>query len=252
MSDLPRTTYIVDRTVECEQTVTLSLEPKFDFVPGQFLMIWLPRINEKPFSIAGVDEKGILITVRQIGDFTEKLAALEAGSKIGVRGPYGNGFKPVENCCIVTGGSGIASVAPLMDRYPKAPVLYGENTAGSRLYRDRFPDLNFYTMDGTSGKKGFPTDGLEETIRKTRCEMLYCCGPEPMLVKALEIADALGVKCQASIERYMKCGIGICGQCGCGEIRVCVEGPVLDDTHLRENKDFGRCGLDAKGSRNYL
>jgi len=77
--------------------------------------------------------------------------------------------------------------------------------------------------------------------------MVYCCGPEPMLMKAIEICKSLGVGCQVSIERYMKCGNGVCGQCACGPVRACVEGTVFHGHELLGNPDFGRRKLDAAG-----
>ncbi len=69
-----------------------------------------------------------------------------------------------------------------------------------------------------------------------------------MLVKAIDICNRLGVGCQVSIERYMKCGTGVCGQCACGPIRVCVEGTVFNGSELAKNPDFGKRKLDASGS----
>ena len=248
MNDLPKTVRVVDRTVHNEDNVTLLLDVDMEFSPGQFLMIWLPGINEKPFSIAGQDDRGVLITVRRRGEFSGRLIDLTAGDSVGVRGPYGRAFDLVEPCCLMAGGIGFACLAPIADLYPNAPILYGENHVGNRLYQSRFPHASLYTVDGSAGRKGFPTDDLEDEIRKTGCQMVYVCGPEPMLVKAVEICAALDVACQASIDRYMKCGIGVCGQCACGPDRVCVEGPVFDGKDLLRNPDFGKRRLDAAGA----
>ncbi len=248
MNDLPRTVKILDRTVCNDNNVTLHLGDKIDFSPGQFLMIWLPGINEKPFSIAGHDKNGVWITVRRRGDFSGKLVDLKVGDMVGVRGPYGRPFELVENCCVVAGGIGFACLAPIAELYPEVPVLYGEANANSRIYLSRFPNASFYTDDGSGGNKGFPTDGLEETIKQHGCDMVYCCGPEPMLVKTIDISNTLGVDCQVSIERYMKCGNGVCGQCACGGVRACVEGTVFHGHELLGNPDFGRRKLDASGS----
>jgi len=247
MIDLPRTVKVTNRTVHNDDNVTLHLGEKIDFSPGQFLMIWLPGINEKPFSIAGHDRNGILITVRRRGSFSSRLAGLNVGDLVGIRGPYGKAFQLIKNCCLVAGGIGLACLAPIIDLFPKAPILYGENDARSRIYQTRFPNAAFYTVDGSAGNKGFPTNDLESTIRRQGCEMVYCCGPEPMLTKAIEICNSVGVSCQVSIERYMKCGQGICGQCACGPIRVCVEGTVFNGNELVANPDFGKRKLDATG-----
>ncbi len=247
MNDLPRTARVINRTTHNDDNVTIHLDAKVDFSPGQFLMIWLPGINEKPFSIAGHDDNGVFITVRRRGSFSGRLVDLREGDRVGVRGPYGRPFELVENCCLVAGGIGFACLAPIVELYPEAPILYGEDNACSRIYQTRFPDAAFYTADGSAGNKGFPTDGLEDTIRRKGCDMVYCCGPEPMLVKAIDVCHSIGVGCQVSIERYMKCGTGVCGQCACGPIRVCVEGTVFKAEDLLKNPDFGKRKLDASG-----
>ncbi len=248
MNDLPRITRVVKRTVHNEDNITLHLGEKVGFSPGRFLMIWLPGINEKPYSIAGHDQNGVIITVRRRGGFSSRLADLKVGDMLGVRGPYGKAFELFENCCLVAGGIGLACLAPIAELFPNAPILYGENNAAGRIYKTRFPDVDFYTLDGSDGKKGFPTDGLESTINRLGCDMVYCCGPELMLSKTIEICNLLGVACQVSMERYMKCGIGICGQCACGSVRVCVEGTVFDGNDLLANPDFGKRKLDASGA----
>jgi len=248
MNDLPKTVKVINRTVHNENNVTLHLGAKIDFSPGQFLMVWLPGINEKPFSIAGHDDNGACITVRQRGSFSGKLGALNVGDQVGIRGPYGTSFELVDNCCLVAGGIGFACLAPIAERYPGVPILYGEDHARSRIYQARFPDAHFYTVDGSAGTKGFPTDGLETTIRQRGCRMVYSCGPEAMLMKTIEICHSLGVGCQVSIERYMKCGTGICGQCACGPIRVCVEGTVFSSIDLLKYSDFGKRKLDESGT----
>ncbi|SPD75160.1 Dihydroorotate oxidase electron-transfer subunit [uncultured Desulfobacterium sp.] len=248
MKDLPRTVKIIKRTVHNNDNVTLHLDAHISYSPGQFLMIWLPGLNEKPFSIAGHDSDGVMVTVRRRGAFSGRLVELKEGSLIGIRGPYGRPFKLVGNCCIIAGGIGLACLAPVADLYKDAPILYGEDRASSRIYQERFPSASFYTTDGSAGKKGFPTDDLESVIRERGCDMVYCCGPEPMLVKTVRICNALGVGCQASMERYMKCGTGVCGQCACGQVRVCVEGTVFQGNELLQNPDFGRRRLDASGT----
>lgn len=245
--ELPRSVHIARRTVENCGNITLCLRFQVDFVPGQFLMIWIPGVDEKPFSISGSNYEGVLITVRRRGEFSNRLADLDVGALVGVRGPYGKGFRLVGKCCLVAGGVGLACVAPLADLFPHVPIFYGENTAGDRIYEKRFPNLNFYTEDGSAGKRGFPTDQLESFIHEKCCKMVYCCGPEPMLEEVARIAQRLGVDCQVAIERHMKCALGICGHCVCGSIRVCLEGPVLDGSYLLDNPDFGRRRLDAAG-----
>lgn len=248
MTDLPRIVTVTRRTVHNNDNVTLCLGEDTAFAPGQFLMIWLPGINEKPFSIAGRDKYGVWITVRRRGIFSDQLLQLKAGDRLGIRGPYGRPFELTPDCCIVAGGIGFACVAPIAEQFPGVPVLYGENSASSRIYKARFPRARFFSVDGSGGRQGVPTDDLVSLLgRQTACRMVYACGPEPMLLKTIEICRSAGVSCQVSVERYMKCGIGVCGQCACGPVRVCVEGPVFTGDELLANPDFGKRKLDASG-----
>lgn len=247
-NDLPKAVAVADVTVENNDAVTLHLDMRLDFAPGQFLMLWLPGLGEKPFSIAGSDGRNVLVTVRRRGPVSEKLALLKPGALLGARGPYGRGFKPNHNCCIVAGGIGVAAVAPLMDLYPHAAVFYGENTASSRVYRQRFPKVEFFTADNSEGNKGYPTEGLAALLLERRVEVVYCCGPEPMLVAAVRVCRHHGVRCEASLERYMKCAIGVCGACSCGGSRVCADGPVFEAGNLQHNTDFGKRHMDASGT----
>ncbi len=139
VGDLPRLARVCERIEENEEDVTLRLEAPVSFTPGQFLMVWMPGVNEKPYSIAGGDGKSLLLTVRPRGPFSEQLAKLGVGAPVWIRGPYGKGFQLVENCCLIAGGVGFAALAPLADLYPKAPILYGEDTARRWMYRTAFP-----------------------------------------------------------------------------------------------------------------
>jgi len=252
MHDLPRSVPITGRSLENENNVTLHLGIQMDFTPGQFVMVWIPGVDEKPFSIAGQDALGLMITVKRRGCFSSAISDIPEGSLVGVRGPYGRGFRLVEPGCLIAGGCGFACLAPIADRFPGMPILYGENEAKDLVYRQRFPHTRFYTADGSEGKKGFPTDDLEAFLREDPCEMVYGCGPEPMLVKMIRICQSLGVSCQVSIERYMKCGQGVCGQCACGSVLACVDGTVFDGEELLQNPDFGRRKLNAAGAWEYL
>ncbi|KPA19483.1 Cytochrome-c3 hydrogenase, gamma subunit [Candidatus Magnetomorum sp. HK-1] len=247
MYNLPKLVPINKRIVENMNNVTIRLETQIKYTPGQFLMLWIPGKGEKPFSIAGHDDDGIFITIRKRGKFSTILADSETGALVGIRGPFGNGFDLKEKGCIIAGGVGFACLAPIIDLYSNIPILYGENTNDSRLYVNRFKNIHFYTNDGTGGIKGFPDRDLETIVRKEGCQIVYCCGPEPMLVAITKICESLGIDCQVSVERYMKCAIGVCGSCACGSLLVCSEGPVFDAKSLIKNPDFGRRCLKKNG-----
>jgi dihydroorotate dehydrogenase electron transfer subunit len=251
MINLPKSVKIIKKTIECPGTVSFELDIVLKYRPGQFIMIWYPGIDEKPFSIAGCNNSNITITVRAKGSFSRKITDLNVGDYIYLRGPYGKGYKLRDNCCFIGGGVGIASLASLMQLYPNAPVLYGENCSNLRIYKEQLSNISFYTIDGSEGIKGFPTDGLKNAILENNIKMIYSCGPELMLHKVVTICNEMKIDCQASIERYMKCAIGVCGTCVCGGERVCVEGPVIDGKKLIHNYDFGSRHLDKSGKWDY-
>ena len=109
-------------------------------------------------------------------------------------------------------------------------------------------DVYISTDDGSKGFKGLASDMAKELINKNNFDSIITCGPELMMKNLLELCP--DVPFQASLERYMKCGIGICGQCCIGEgLRVCVEGPVFYGEMLRNIKDFGVFKRDASGKK---
>jgi hypothetical protein len=153
---------------------------------------------------------------------------------------------------IVTPGNPLkdhADLAPLAERLPRAAFVQGANTAGVLLYRDRFPNQVIFTDDGTAGRQGFPTEWVEEQARRKRLAMVYTCGPEAMMAAVADVCRRYGVGCQVSMERYMKCGIGVCGQCDCDGRRVCVEGPTFSLEELADMPSFGRIRRDRTGRR---
>ncbi|AEH25249.1 dihydroorotate dehydrogenase electron transfer subunit [Pyrococcus yayanosii CH1] len=207
-------------------------EERLDFVPGQFIMLWLPGVGEKPFSLADDD----LIVVKRVGPFTSRLFKLEEGDYVWIRGPYGHGFEPLGNrVALVAGGIGIPPLYALAkhyrDKFGQITLIYGARTREELALLDveEFVDeLVVTTDDGSAGRKGFPTDVLGE--RKDEFDYIYACGPEVMLAKVLEIMEYRNV--QVSSERYMKCGIGVCGSCALGPYLVCRDGPVFRGEHL--------------------
>jgi dihydroorotate dehydrogenase electron transfer subunit len=110
----------------------------------------------------------------------------------------------------------------------------------------------FYTTDdGSLGTKGLVTQLLPKILEKGNIEYIYAAGPEIMFVKVKEIIDPTGIPYEFCMERYMKCGIGICGQCVLDDsgIRLCVEGPVVTKEGLQEVTELGMKHRDASGRR---
>ena len=242
---------IMERIIRVEQenptTKTFYLDTEKDARPGQFCMIWLPGIGEKPFSITSTRPLGF--AVKKVGPFTSKLLELKEGDRIGVRGPYGNWFEEKNNSLIIGGGCGIAPLALLAEKI-KPIAIIGAKTKNELMFEKRIEKnaekLITMTDDGSAGEKGFVTQALEKVLEQEKIERIYACGPEVMMVKCLEMAKKKGIEIQLSLERYMKCGIGICGSCAIGTKRVCTDGPVFTGKEL-EGTEFGKRKLDKSG-----
>ncbi len=216
-------------------------------------MVWIPRMDEKPYTVSCLKDGVVGITVQERGPFSTRLCAMKPGDQIGLRGPYGRGFwgaeerAPGAGVALVGGGCGMALLAPLAERLPEADIVQGARTAEALFFTERFARQVIFTDDGSAGRRGFPTEWLGEQTAAGEVQMVYTCGPEEMMFPVTEICREAGVDCQASLERYMKCGIGVCGQCDCDGRRVCVEGPTFDLRELAGMPSFGRRRRDKTG-----
>ena len=222
--------------------------------PGQFLMIWVPGVDEVPMSVSYIyGEKGI--TVKEIGVATMAMASLSPGDLIGVRGPYGNGFEiPTGRVLLAGGGAGLACVMPVADFIgdrSKVGILIGARTADELVFVERgrrlSDEVRVSTDDGTMGIKGTVIDLARRHLKEKRYDAVFGCGPERMLVSLLKLCHEQGIPCQLSLERYMKCGAGLCGSCVIDGQRVCAEGPVFDGDRLQNSSEFGRTKRDEAG-----
>ncbi|MHC1564125.1 MAG: dihydroorotate dehydrogenase electron transfer subunit [Candidatus Hecatellaceae archaeon] len=262
----PRMVKIEKARVETPQVRTLFFmdEACSRAEPGQFVMVWIPSVDEVPMSlsyIGSLEPDGLsAITVRRVGEASEALHRLEAGSLLGVRGPFGRGFKPVEGrVMLVGGGLGIAPMKPLLPKLKRlnceATVVMGAATASELALAGEVERLLSgwgrllkATDDGSLGFKGTAAQLAAEILEENSgYSQLYACGPEPMLVKILELSFKYGIQAQLSLERYIKCGVGICGSCTVGPYRICVDGPVFTSQTLKDLPEFGRTRRDASG-----
>jgi dihydroorotate dehydrogenase electron transfer subunit len=177
---------------------------------------------------------------------------------LGVRGPFGNGFKPVENSILIGGGCGNAPLKylalSLLECNYSFRWLAAARTAADLPFRELFAGENFWnplTEDGSTGEPGRATDPLEALLSEEKPACIYASGPEPMLLAVRETALMYDVPVQLSFERYMKCAIGICGQCcldGSG-LRLCIEGPVLTEKEMCGVTEWGLSHRRASGRR---
>jgi len=206
--------------------------------PGQFVMIWLPELAEKPFSLT--NNKPFAFTVQAVGKFTKTLNnQIRLGDKIWYRGPFGNGtFKNVNGKKIlVAGGCGcvplyfFAKSLKNKKDIKDTKVIVGAKDKQELLFYNRFKKLGFETIivtdNGSQGIKGFATDVLENILKQEKIACVYSCGPKIMLKKIAILCQQYKTKYQLSLEALMKCGFGICGSCSIGGKLVCHDGPVF-------------------------
>ena len=252
---LPKLVKIKKIIKENQKVKTFIFEERIKAIPGQYLMIWLPGIGEKPFSIVNPDP--LTIIVARVGPFSAALQKLAPGKKLGYRGPIGQGFKIVgKNILLVGGGYGVAPLYFLAQeavrKKKKVFVILGAKKKGELLYEKKFKKLGVKvfvtTNDGSYGRKGLATDIGEEIIKKEKIDMVYSCGPEKMMVALGKICRNLKIPCFLSVERFMKCGgLGICGQCEINGLLVCRKGPVFNYRFLLKLPDFGQARRDQAG-----
>lgn len=232
--------------------------------PGQFVMIWLPGFDEIPMSISSTNAKGSTsVTVAKVGEATRLLHRKERGDFIGVRGPFGNNFDPIEgSLLLIGGGTGIVPLAFFLEKLAnqacQVTFLLGAATKEELLFLSKIKSIlqkaggNVIacTEDGSYGYTGVVTKLAEETLAEGEFDAIYACGKEAMLLKVFMLAQKHGIPLQASLERLMRCAIGLCGSCAIGRYRVCVDGPVFTGEQLREVRDeFGRFKRDFNGRR---
>src|SRR3989344_3373265 len=239
-TELPEMVEITKVTQEAKDIKSFFFKFDKEVRPGQFVMVWVPGVDEKPYVVSYQKGKEMAISSHMIGPFTKALDRLRKGDKIGVRGPYGKGFTPKKNACVIGGGVGMASVSTLIDALGNPTILMGARDKAHVLYKKRYPKAMIATDDGSEGFHGFVTDLFKEQLKKKRFSIVYTCGPEIMMKKVVEICNEKGIDCEASVERYMKCGYGICGNCVIDDQLVCVDGPVFNREKLNKLNDFGR------------
>ena len=143
----------------------------------------------------------------------------------------------------------MACLATLVDRLNDVTIINGARTASELLYQKRFKEMRLCTEDGTVGFKGTTVDLLAELLKKQRFQKVYTCGPEKMMYKVVELCKRYSIECEVSLDRYIKCGFGVCGQCDCSGLRVCIDGPVFNTKGLSKMEDFGKVIIKKTGER---
>lgn len=217
-----------------------------EVIPGQFAQVRIDGSKttflRRPISIcsANVAEATLELLVRRAGAGTAALLATPAGARVNLMLPLGRGFMLPRNkeakVLLAGGGVGVAPMYALGVRLKAegyAPeFLLGARSARDLLLLDRFEALgttHVTTDDGSAGTRGVVTahDRWQQPV-----DMVYCCGPKPMMVAVAKAAQRLGAECEVSLENMMACGLGACLCCVENTVRgnvcVCTEGPVFN------------------------
>lgn len=254
----PRSYRVAKVTPELPDCVTLHIEPDdatdpADCSAGQFNMLYAMGVGEVPISLSGRDDQNRLMhTIRSVGSVTSRLAAMRPGARLGLRGPFGDAWNVEsydgEDLLIVAGGLGIAPLRPLVsevlhqrERFGRVAILYGARHPSSILFRDdlqrwrgRFDLTVEVTVDMSSrkwrGEVGVVTRLIERAAFEPDETVAFVCGPETMMrFAARELIDE-GVEpahVLVSLERNMRCAVGLCGHCQYGPEFICRDGPIL-------------------------
>ena len=230
-----------------------ALRDKYRFRAGQFNMLYLPGIGEVPISMSSdpAQPERIGHTIRYAGNVTRAISRLQVGDVLGVRGPYGSAW-PLEwlegaDLCIVTGGIGLAPLRPVIyhvlrhrEKFGRVYLLYGARTPDDMLYTAEYEEWQrqgvqlLLTVDradvswkGNVGVVPMLFYHLRLDAAKTA---VLTCGPEIMIHFVIHEALARRIpkeRIYVSLERNMKCGVGLCGHCQFGPTFICKEGPVF-------------------------
>ena len=255
--NIPMMTPILLSTQETPDIKTFHFHYPGQISPGQFFMIWIPQVDEIPMSVSYISSNEKAITFRKVGDATTALYNKTTSEPIGIRGPFGQGFQlKASRPLYVGGGTGTAMLSPAIEqdvtKKKHVTVVIGAKTKKDLLFQRRIEKLahqvHISTDDGSEGYKGYASDIALDLIKTEEFDGIYTCGPEHMMKILYDKCNHIPF--QASLERYMKCGIGLCGHCSIGKgLRVCLEGPVFHDSELRSIKDFGKFTRDQTGKK---
>ena len=228
--------------------------------PGQYMILIRPMEDINPMSFSLIDriKNRIGITFRVVGESTKEYASLKIGDELAIQlAPCGNNYTlPSEKQKIlcVGGGVGIANLAPLVDRAYELGAhidfIAGFKTKDEAFFLDRFGDksnsLIVTTDDGSFGQKGDVLTALKRLKQESGLgyDRVYSCGKEEMMYAVFQFIESYGLGGEFSLERFMKCGMGICCSCAIDSYLVCQDGPIFSSKQLRKMGDFGKRKLD--------
>jgi len=237
MNNNYKTAKIIKIKKESPKVKTLVMDINIDAKPGQYIMLWIPRVNEKPFGV--VYDKPFTLSIAKVGPFTKKVHELKVGDKVRFRGPYGNSFSKREGeCLLVGGGYGVVPLYFFASSFPKSKrkniiLVLGAKTKEDLILVNDFKKMGVKvqasTDDGSLGFKGFSTDLAQKVLKTGKFKSIYTAGPDIMMQKIAKIALDNKIFCEVSAGTFFKCGgIGLCGECALNGYLVCKEGTIFN------------------------
>lgn len=263
---LPQSAQVVERIQETHSVFTLRLalddnkvHHDYDFYPGQFNMLYLFGVGEVPISIASDPNDPVLLdhTIRAVGRVTRGLSKLQAGDRLGLRGPYGSAWPLAlaknKDVLIITGGLGCAPVVSVINyiskrrqEYGHLTIMQGVKLPSDLIWRNLYerwlqePNTDVFIAANKAEENwpwhvGLVTE-LFDQIKISRDTIVMMCGPEGMMracVYELLLRQLPANNIYLSMERNMQCALGLCGHCQYGHLYICKNGPVFSYTDLK-------------------
>ncbi len=232
---------IVSKREIAKNQVEMLLENKElaeEALPGQFVHINIgseAHILRRPISVCDAYENITRIVFEIKGEGTKILSEKKEGEMIDLIGPLGNGFtvKPGQNAVVIGGGLGSFPLLYLAKKLDNPKIFLGFRNKDMVCLEDDFKkcgEVQIATDDGSYGYHGFAIDLAREAL--DGCDIIYACGPTPMLKAVKAMGEEKGIKTEISMEQRMGCGVGACLVCVCktqsGYDKVCQKGPVFD------------------------
>jgi dihydroorotate dehydrogenase electron transfer subunit len=246
------------RTIEIDHGMERAL-------PGQFLMVWVPGVGERPMSIGNGNP--LTISVAGVGKVSSEICKLKEGDAISYRGPFGRPFslpipparKPEtgnrKRILCVGGGYGVVPMY-FLSKIARENGMDSLAVIGGRSDKDIIWEKQLFavckevfitTDDGSRGKRGTVMVEVRWLVESRKVDCVYACGPEKMMEAVAKLCLEHYVPCQVSVERYMKCGVGVCGSCDINGKFACIDGPVMDGEEALALSEFGKGHRDAAG-----
>lgn len=230
--------------------MTLSCDFAKKCMPGQFIHLMIPdfhsHILRRPFSLnsVNIENETIDIVYKPVGEGTTAMTTLQVGRHVDVLGPLGNGFDmpdSTQKAWLVGGGLGIAPLLFIPQYYPhvQCESFLGfcekESVYGISEFEKACNNVFTSTDDGSFCRLGYVTEMVEEALRVSQPDIIFTCGPVPMLKSLKKVLAPTRIPCQVALEERMGCGVGACLTCNCkvneGDgwhyARVCKDGPVF-------------------------